>query len=233
MAAEFVGKVVMVTGASGNLGSAVTRRFAAAGAKLVLVERDETRLAELVQEVYGFPCAADVTDPASVDTMVQRVEAEFGRIDALAHTVGGYAAGQPVHEAGLDVWDKMLNLNAKSVYVMCGRVAKHMVEHQVQGSIVAIVSRNAYKGTAKNAAYSASKAAAQRVIESMAAELGKLGITVNAIAPSTIDTPQNRAEQPNADYNKWVQPSEIADAIAFLVSNRAVNGHTLDMNGRA
>lgn len=232
MVAEFADKVVMVTGANGNLGSAITRRFASAGAKLVLVERDETRLEALAAEIGGFPCAADVTDPASVDGMVRRVEAEFGRIDVLAHTVGGYAAGQPVHESGLDVWDKMMNLNARSVYVMCGRVAKHMVEHQIQGSIVAIVSRNAYKGTAKNAAYSASKAAAQRVIESMAAELGKLGITVNAIAPSTIDTPQNRAEQPNADTSKWVQPSEIAEAIAFLVANRAVNGHTLDLYGR-
>lgn len=233
MVAEFTDKVVMVTGASGNLGSAVSRRFAAAGAKLALVERDESRLAELIREVGGFPCEADVTDPASVDALVQRVEAEYGRIDVLAHTVGGFAPGQPVHESGLDIWDKMMNLNARSVYVMAGRVAGHMVEHQIEGSIVAIVSRNAYKGTAKNAAYSAAKAAAQRVIESMAAELGKLGITVNAIAPSTIDTPQNRAEQPNADYSKWVQPSEIADAIAFLASNRAVNGHTLDMFGRS
>lgn len=233
MAADFSDKVVMVTGASGNLGSAVTRRFAAAGAKLALVELDEARLSDLAREVGGLPCAANVTDPDSVDALVRRVEAEYGRIDVLAHTVGGYAAGQPVHEAGLDVWDKMMNLNARSVYVMGGRVARHMIEHQIEGSIVAIVSRNAYKGTAKNAAYSAAKAAAQRVIESMAAELGKLGITVNAIAPSTIDTPQNRAEQPNADYSRWVQPSEIAEAIAFLAANHAVNGHTLDIYGRA
>ncbi|MBI5670919.1 MAG: SDR family NAD(P)-dependent oxidoreductase [Chloroflexi bacterium] len=231
--ADFTDKVVLVTGASGNLGSAITRRFAAEGARLVLVERDETKLAELAREVGGLPVAADVTDPTSVDALVQRVEAEYGRIDVLAHTVGGFAPGQPVHESGLDIWDKMLNLNAKSVYVMCGRVARHMVEHQIEGSIIAVVSRNAYKGTAKNAAYSAAKAAAQRVVESMAAELGKLGITVNAIAPSTIDTPQNRAEQPNADYSKWVQPAEIADAMVFLAGNRAINGHTLDLYGRS
>ncbi|GIL13133.1 MAG: 3-ketoacyl-ACP reductase [Chloroflexota bacterium] len=232
MAGIFNGKVVLITGAAGNLGRAVARRFAAEGARLALVERGEDHLAEILQEVGGLPLAADVTDPASVDALVTKIEAEYGQISVLAHTVGGFAAGQPVHEAGLDVWDKMLNLNAKSVYVMCGRVAKHMVERQVAGSIVAIVSRNAYKGTAKNAAYSASKAAAQRVLESMAAELGPLNITVNAIAPSTIDTPANRAAMPNADFSKWVQPDEIADAIAFLAANRAVNGHTLDLFGR-
>lgn len=232
MASIFNGKVVMITGAAGNLGRAVARRFAAEGARLALVERGEDHLAGILQEVGGLPLAADVTDPASVDALVQQVEAEYGQINVLAHTVGGFAAGQPVHEANLDVWDNMLNLNAKSVYVMCGRVAKHMVERQVAGSIVAIVSRNAYKGTAKNAAYSAGKAAAQRVLESMAAELGPLNITVNAIAPSTIDTPANRAAMPNADYSKWVQPDEIADAIVFLAANRAVNGHTLDLFGR-
>lgn len=232
MAGIFNGKVVMITGAAGNLGRAVARRFAAEGARLALVERGKDHLAGILQEVGGLPLAADVTDPASVDALVQQVEAEYGQINVLAHTVGGFAAGQPVHEADLDVWDNMLNLNAKSVYVMCGRVAKHMVERQVAGSIVAIVSRSAYKGTAKNAAYSAGKAAAQRVLESMAAELGPLNITVNAIAPSTIDTPANRAAMPNADYSKWVQPDEIADAIAFLAANRAVNGHTLDLFGR-
>ncbi|HEX2908087.1 MAG TPA: SDR family NAD(P)-dependent oxidoreductase [Phototrophicaceae bacterium] len=233
MVGEWADKVVMITGASGNLGQAATRRFVRAGAKLVLVERDKRKLAEMVAEVGGFAGAADVTDAASVDALVKQVEAEYGRIDVLAHTVGGFAAGQRVHEAGLDVWDKMLNLNAKSVYVTAGRVAQHMVERQIQGSIVAVVAKNAYRGTAKAAAYSASKAAAQRVIESMAAELGPLGITVNAIAPSMIDTPQNRAASPNADYSKWVQPEEIADAIDFLAASRSINGHTLDIFGRA
>ncbi len=233
MAADLKGKVVMVTGASGNLGSAAVQRFAADGARLVLVERDEVKLAELAREVGGLPCAADVTDPDSVDALVRRVEADYGRIDVLAHTVGGFASGQPVHEAGLDVWDRMMNLNARSVYVMCGRVANHMVERQIAGSIVAIVAKPAYRGVARMAAYSASKAAAQRIIESMAAELGGLGITVNAISPGTIDTPQNRERSPNADFSKWLQPAEIADAIAFLVSSRSINGHTLDMYGRS
>lgn len=233
MAADFSGKVVMVTGAGGNIGQAVARRFAAAGATVVLVGRSESELSAIAGEVNGVVGVADVTDPASLDALVKQIEGSHGKIDVLAHTVGGYNAGTPVHESGLDVWDKMMNLNARSVYVSGGRVAKHMVDHKVNGRIIAILAKNAYKGTNNHAAYSASKAAAQRVLESMAAELGKLGITVNGVVPSTIDTPQNRASMPNADYSKWVKPEEIADAILFLASDesRAINGVSLDING--
>lgn len=233
MAADFTNKVVMVTGAGGNIGQAVARRFAEAGAKVVLVGRNESELSALAQELGGMVGVADVTDPASLDVLVKKVVDGYGRIDVLAHTVGGYSAGTPVHEAGLDVWDKMMNLNAKSVYVSCGRIAKHMVDHKINGRIIAILAKNAYKGTNNHSAYSASKAAAQRVLESMAAELGKLGITVNGIVPSTIDTPQNRAASPNADYSKWVKPEDIADAILFLAADesRSINGISLDISG--
>jgi NAD(P)-dependent dehydrogenase (short-subunit alcohol dehydrogenase family) len=234
MAGEFTGKVVAVTGAGGNVGQAVARRFSEAGATLVLVGRKESELAELAAELKGMVALADVTDPASVDAMVKQVEAQHGQIDVLAHTVGGYNAGQPVHEADPDVWDKMMNLNARSAYVTCGRVAKHMVDHDVKGRIIAILAKNAYKGTAKAAAYSASKAAAQRVLESMSAELSSAGITVNGIAPSNIDTPQNRAATPNADFSKWIQPAEIADVMLFLAadSSKSISGVTVDIAGR-
>ncbi len=233
MTADFTTKIVMVTGASGNIGQVVARQFAAAGAKVILVGRNESELLPLATELGAQTGVADVTDPSSVDALVKTVEATTGNIDIMVHTVGGYAAGTPVHESGLDVWDKMMNLNARSVYVSCGRVAKHMVDHKVSGRIIAILAKNAYKGTNNHAAYSASKAAAQRVIESMAAEIGKFGITVNGIVPSTIDTPQNRAGSPNADYSRWVKPEEIADAILFLAadSSRSINGVSMDING--
>jgi NAD(P)-dependent dehydrogenase (short-subunit alcohol dehydrogenase family) len=235
MTGEYAGKVIVVTGAAGNVGQAVARAFAAAGASVVLVGRSEAELAPLAAELGGLSVPADVTDPISVDTLVRQVEAQHGRIDVLAHTVGGYAAGQPVHEAGLDVWEKMMNLNARSVWVTCGRAAQHMVEHQVRGRILAILSKNAYQGTAKAAAYSAAKAAAQRILESMAAELGTHGITVNGIVPTMIDTPPNRASMPNADYSKWVKPEEIAQAMLYLASEHAsaINGISLDIFGRA
>jgi NAD(P)-dependent dehydrogenase (short-subunit alcohol dehydrogenase family) len=231
---QFDGKLVMVTGANGNVGQAVARRFTEAGAKVICVGRKEAELTDLVKETNGVLGLADVTDEASLDALVKKIEAEQGPIAALAHTVGGYAAGQPVHESGLDVWDKMLTLNAKSVWITCGRVARHMVEKGVQGNLVAILSKDAYQGRAKTAAYAASKAAAQRVLESMAQELAGQGIRVNGIVPSMIDTPQNRAAAPNADYSKWVQPDDIAAAILFLASGQAhsINGISLNIFGR-
>jgi NAD(P)-dependent dehydrogenase (short-subunit alcohol dehydrogenase family) len=235
MAGEFANKVVMVTGANGNVGQAVARRFAEVGAKVVLVGRKAEELEALAKELDGIVGVADVTDPGSVDTLIKQIEGRTLRIDVLAHTVGGFAAGHQVHEAGLDTFDKMMTLNARSVWVTCGKIAAHMVENNVKGRIIAILSKNAYKGTAKAAAYSAAKAAAQRILESMAAELVSLGITVNGIVPSMIDTPQNRASAPNADYSKWVQPDEIADAIMFLSSDKArsINGISMDIFGRA
>ena len=235
MAGEFSGKVVVVTGANGNIGQVVARKFAEQGATLVLVGRKEADLAEIIQELGGTAGVADVTDEASVDALVKMIEDKHGRIDVLAHTVGGFASGQPVHESGLDVWNKMMALNALSVYVTGGRVARHMVEKDVPGRIIAILSKNAYKGTAKSAAYSAAKSAAQRVLESMASELRPNNITVNGIVPSTIDTPQNREATPNADFSKWVQPEEIADAMLFLASEKArsISGISLDIFGRA
>lgn len=238
MTEEFAGKVVMITGAGGGLGRSVVQRFASA--KLALVERNPDNVTQMLGEL-GLDAAntltlsADVTDPTSVDAAVAQFVEHFGQIDVLVHTVGGYGAGKPVHEAGLDIWDKMMTLNARSVYVTCGSVARHMVEKGVTGRIVVVLARAALKGSTNHAAYSASKAAAQRVVESMAAELLDKNITVNAVMPSTIDTPANRTSMPNANYDKWVKPEQIADVIAFLASDSAspISGDSLPIYGQS
>jgi NAD(P)-dependent dehydrogenase (short-subunit alcohol dehydrogenase family) len=231
MAGDFAGKVVMISGASGVLGGALTAHFDAAGARLALLERRS----EGGADTSRLTLAADVTDPASMDAAVQQAAAHFGQIDIYIHTVGGYAAGQPVHESGLDVWDKMMNLNARSVYVACGSVARHMVEKGVAGRIAVVLARVALKGSKNHAAYSASKAAAQRIVESMAAELLEQGIRVNGVLISTMDTPANRESMPNADFSRWVQPTQVASAIAFLVGDEssAISGDSLAVYGRS
>jgi NAD(P)-dependent dehydrogenase (short-subunit alcohol dehydrogenase family) len=240
MTHEFEGKVVMITGAGGGLGRSVVQRFGNAGAKLALIERNPEAMSQMLDELNlnsneSLILRADVTDPGSVDAAVAQIAEHFGQIDVLVHTVGGYAAGTPVHETGLDVWDKMLMLNARSVFVTCGSVARHMVEKGVHGRIVVVLARAALKGTANHAAYTASKAAAQRVVESMAAELLDKGITVNGVMPSTLDTPANRASMPDANYHKWVKPEQLADAIAFLVSisASAISGDSLPVYGQS
>jgi NAD(P)-dependent dehydrogenase (short-subunit alcohol dehydrogenase family) len=235
MTDEFANKVVMITGAGGNLGQAVALRFQQGGASLALVGRGEAELQAVAAQTGGLPVVADVTDPASISAAVATITARFGRIDVLAHTVGGYAAGTPVHEDILDTWDKMMALNARSVLVTAGGVASHMVAQRIAGRIVVVLSRAAFKGAANHAAYNASKAAAQRIVESMATELADYGITVNGVSPSVIDTPPNRNSMPKADFSKWVQPGQLADAIAFLAldSSGAINGETLEVNSRS
>lgn len=129
-------RVVMVTGASGNLGQAVAQAFLAAGARLALAERTSDRLAELFPDLIGssehlLSGSIDVTDPDSIQRWVDAVLAHFGRIDVLANTVGGYRAGMPVHETPLELWDAMLTLNARSVFLLSRAVVPAML---AQGS---------------------------------------------------------------------------------------------------
>jgi NAD(P)-dependent dehydrogenase (short-subunit alcohol dehydrogenase family) len=236
MAGEFEGKTVLVTGAAGYIGSAVSRRFAAEGAKLVLAGRTPEPLNALADSLAAETTVepVDVTREDQVEALVQRIEARSGRIDVLVHTVGGFRAGQAVYEPGLELLDAMWNLNVRPVYLVLGRVARHMIEREVKGNLVAVVARSALRGSAKTAAYTASKAAALRIIESLALEVRDRGIHVNAVSPSTVDTPENRADMAKADFSKWVEPEELADAILFLSSPRSAGifGTNLEVYGR-
>lgn len=235
---DLTGKVVMITGARGNLGSAATRAFAAQGAKLVLVDRTPSEnCAELTASLgVEVLCeSGDLNDPASIDGVVERAAVRFGGIDVLIHTVGGYDAGKPVHESDLSALEKMIALNVRPIYVTAGRVAKHMVERGKGGKIVAVLAKSGLKGQKNAAAYTASKAAAQRIIESMALELRDLGVNVNAVLPSIIDSPGNRKDMPNADPAKWVTPEQIANTLVYLASDAAsaIHGASVEVFGRS
>jgi NAD(P)-dependent dehydrogenase (short-subunit alcohol dehydrogenase family) len=229
-------RVALVTGAAGNLGRAVSKRLAAEGARLVLVDQEGERLAALAAEIGGaLSESADLSRPEAVEALIGRLEAAVGRVEIVVHTVGGFAAGKPVHEETLETLQRMYALNVVPIYVFCGRIARHMVERGVKGKIAIVLARAAYKGAANAAAYAATKAAAQRLMESMALELRDRGINVNGVAPSIIDTPPNRAAMADADFSRWVTPDSLADATAFLVSDAArdLHGVTLDVFGRA
>jgi len=239
MKLDFTDRVVAVTGAAGNLGMAVAKAFAAAGAKIAFVDRTPERLPKLLPVLTGSPDhfiapPTDVTDAGSVAAMVAEVHKHFGRIDALVNTAGGYRAGTPLHETPLSDWDFMLNLNARSVFVMCQGVIPKMIE-QGYGKIINTSSRAALAGDPGHAAYSVSKTAVVRLTESMAGELKHAGINVNCVLPGMIDTPQNRAAMPSADFSKWVSPEAIADVILFLASDaaRAINGAAIPVYGRS
>src|SRR5262245_52642738 len=236
---DFNGQVAVVTGAAGNLGVAVARGFREARTKLALIDHSSDRLPNLFSDLanspdYFFAPPTDVTDPASVDRAVEEIKRRYGRIDILVNTAGGYRAGAPLHETPLSDWEFMLNLNARSVFVMCQAVIPQMLS-QRQGRIVNVASRAALGGDAGHAAYSASKTSVVRLTESMDAELKDRGVNVNCVMPGIIDTPQNRAAIPKADFSKWVAPEAIADVILFLASegSRAIHGAAIPVYGRS
>lgn len=234
---DFSGRVVIVTGAAGGLGSAVARAFEMAGAKLVLVDRAADRLPRLFPEMVYSPdhflaVSVDLTDPEAVDAMVEETVQRFGRVDVLANIAGGFRSGTPVHDTSFETWDYLLNLNARTVLIVSRTVIPHMLE-QESGKIVNVAARAALKGSANMAAYSVSKSAVVRLTESMSAELKRNGINVNCVLPGTIDTPSNREEMPSADFSRWVKPEALADVILFLASDaaRAVHGAAIPVYG--
>jgi len=227
---KFQGKVCLVTGAAGNLGRAVAAAFAAAGASLLLMDHQ----VEHLRSAYGSEgegkrfALADLRDAQSV----ARALPAGTRIDVLCNIAGGFRMGQTVHETTDETWDLMLGLNAKSV-VNCARAVVPGMLAAGQGKIVNVAALAGLSGKANMGAYIASKSAVIRLTESMSAELRDKGINVNCILPSTIDTPQNRADMPKADPRRWVKPEALADVVLFLASDaaRAIHGAAIPVNG--
>ena len=232
-------RVIIITGAIGNLGAATARAFQMHGHKTVLVDRSQERLSASFSALVNsadhlLVGGVDLSESASLSKLVDDTLSRFGRIDALVHTVGGWRGGKPVHETDLADWDFLFNMNLRTTLLCCRAVIPQMLR-QGGGKIINIASRDGLKGSAGYAAYSASKSGVLRLTESLADELKTSNINVNCILPSTIDTPQNRAAQPNADFTKWVEPSAIADVILFLASDaaRAINGAAIPVFGKA
>ncbi|MEO0560995.1 MAG: SDR family oxidoreductase [Chloroflexota bacterium] len=222
MAGELNGKVVVITGAGGGLGRVVSKMVATEGAKLALWDLNPKPMESIdCGDAEVIRLAVNITDEASVASGVSQTVEAFGQIDALMHIAGGFAMPGPVHEGHADVWHKQIMLNATGTYLTCGAIAGHMVAHGVHGSITMIAAKGGLQGGAKTAAYSASKSAALRVMESMAAELKEHRVRVNAVSPSTLDTPANREAMGDKNADKWVKPEEIANTLIFLASEKA------------
>jgi NAD(P)-dependent dehydrogenase (short-subunit alcohol dehydrogenase family) len=238
MGAEPSGKVCVVTGAAGNLGQAAAHRFTDAGATVALVDRKVDRLSAIFPEWTSssrhlFVGGVDLTDEPSVRGAMERVFGRYGRLDVLFNAVGGYRGGKPVHEEDLATWDLMLTLNLRTVLSGC-RAAIPFLSRGGGGRIVNTAAREAFAGAADYAAYGASKAAVVRLSESLARELRHRNVTVNCVVPGIIDTPQNRAALPDADFDTWVEPEAIADVIVFLASDaaRRVTGAAIPVLGK-
>ncbi len=215
--AELAGKAAIITGASGLLASGVIPVFRESGVKLALTCGDDRlyqRFPDLRDDADHICLqSADLSEPATVDELVRRTLEAFGRIDILVNIVGGWDAGQPVHEMSLDTWQTMLRLNATTAFLMSRAVIPTMLA-QGAGVIVNIGARPGLRSSGRDAAYAASKAALLRLTESMSEEYKVQGIRVNALLPSAIATP----EQVTADPQAGVTPQQLGRVIAFLAS---------------
>jgi NAD(P)-dependent dehydrogenase (short-subunit alcohol dehydrogenase family) len=236
---DFSDQVIAITGAAGNLGRAAAFAFYSAGAKLAVVDRRRRDIKvvfgdDIPEGEYCYPVSADLMDEDSVAGMASSIIERFGRIDVLVNTAGGFTMGPSVAETPLSTWEFMLNLNARTVFLVNRAIIPYMLQ-QNRGKIVSIAARAALSGKANMAPYVVSKSAVVRLTESMAAEVQDHNVNVNCILPGTIDTPRNREENPDADFSKWVTPQAIADVILFLSSNsaRAINGASIPVYGRS
>jgi len=221
--------VVLITGAAGALGRAVAQRLAADGARLALLDREAVPLRQLFPQA-AFAEAVDVTDEAAVAATVQRAVAALGRLDALVHVAGGFEMGETVDTMTRASWERMLALNAWSFVALAAPVVAQM-KRQGGGRIVAVSAAAAGSGQALKGAYIASKSALQRLVETLDGELAGSGIAVNSVAPTTLDTPANRAAMPDADRSAWVSLESAAEAVAFLATRAgaAVHGQHLKL----
>jgi len=232
---DFSDRVVLVSGASGNLGRAVAQAFYDAGARVVLAARRVDELPAFAADAERVMShTVDLTQPESAQALVRAARDRFGWIDAVANTVGGFRSMPVDGDGALELWDALLDLNARTALILSQAVVPVMRE-QGRGAIVHTAARAALGGGKNIAAYSASKSAVVRLTESLAAELKDAGINVNCVLPGTIDTPENRAERPNADFSKWVAPEALASVFLFLCSDaaRAIQGAAIPVYGRS
>ena len=223
------GKVVVVTGASGALGKVVAEAALARGARVAGVDHATSQIAATGNRIELG--GVDLADAAAAKKAIDAAAAHFGRLDALVNIAGGFAF-ETVADGDPKTWQHMYALNVLTALNASRSAIPHLTASRA-GRIVNVGAMGALQAGAGMGPYAASKAGVHRITEALAAEW-KGRITVNAVLPSTIDTPANRASMPRADFAKWVTPQELAEVILFLVSDAAsaVTGALLPVSGR-
>jgi NAD(P)-dependent dehydrogenase (short-subunit alcohol dehydrogenase family) len=228
------GKVIVVTGAFGALGRVVVEAAMARGASTVALDSAPSPSADLVSR-FGpralILAGVNLAVAEEAQTAMAAVKARFGRLDALVNIAGGFL-WEKTEDGTSESWDRMFAANLKST-VNASRAALPALLESGAGRIINVGALAALKGGAGMGPYAASKSGVHRFTESLAEELKGRGVTVNAVLPSVIDTPGNRASMKDADFSRWVAPGDLAAVIFFLASREAgaVTGALLPVTG--
>ena len=222
------GKAVVITGATGGLGTAVTAAFLEAGADVAAVDRK----ADGGETDHYIAIAADLTTLEGAQAAARGAIEQWGRIDVLVQLVGGYAGGKSVADSDDDAFDQMMNINLRTAFHMF-RAVLPLMRAQGGGRILAIGSRAAVEPSPLSGLYAASKAALVSLVRAIAAENADHKITANLILPGTMDTPGNRAAMPKADFTQWVPTQQVASMLVQLAGDdaSAVNGAVIPIFG--
>ena len=225
------GKVLAITGGSGSLGQAVAVTLSGYGAKLALLDHAPAPPAPPPAGALHYG-GVDLTDGNAARSAMERIVKEAGRLDGLINVAGGFHF-EKLEGGSLEVWDTMYRLNLRTAVAACQAALPYLLQAG-GGRIINVGAMGAIKAATGMGAYAASKAGVAQLTEALAAELKDRGITVNAILPSTLDTPKNRLDMPHADFTRWVAPAQAAEVIAFLVSDAAsaVTGALIPVVGR-
>ncbi|QUD90363.1 SDR family NAD(P)-dependent oxidoreductase [Phenylobacterium montanum] len=220
-------KVVVVTGAFGALGRVVIADAAARGAKVAAL--DFAPAAPLGLASHLAVGGVDLSEPEGAAKAIGAVVDHFGRMDALINVAGGFV-WQTVAEGDAATWSRLYAMNVATTFNACKAALPHLVKSG--GRIVNVGAYAALKADTGMGAYAASKSGVHRLTEALAAEYKGM-VAVNAVLPSIIDTPANRADMPQADASKWVSPQDLASVILFLASDaaRAVTGALVPVTG--
>jgi NAD(P)-dependent dehydrogenase (short-subunit alcohol dehydrogenase family) len=234
-------RVAIVTGAARGIGSAVARRFAAEGARVVVADIDRDRAARTAATMPGAVVAeVDVTDPLSAARMVQTAVDAFGRIDILVNNAG-VGLNRPFLETTPGEWERTIRVNLNGTFY-CSQAAARVMAESGGGSIVNIASISGERGAQNRSAYGASKAGVIQLTKVMALELAARCIRVNAVAPGPVLTEMTsvtHTAEIRATYNtripmkRYAKPDEIAAAVLFLASDEAsfITGETVNVDG--
>lgn len=221
MANRLDNKTIIITGAFGNLGVVVAKDAAARGANIVLIDRapvpEDGRLEGLADTTLVLG-DVDLTDLAQASTAISQAVEKFGSVDGLLNIAGGFC-WETFADNSLDNWDFLYKINVKTAITASKAALPHL--RNGGGSIVCISAGPALKGELGMGPYAASKAAVARFVESLAQEVKDDFVRVNAVMPSVIDTPLNRNDMPDAEFDRWVTPEALANVILFLVSDDA------------
>ena len=226
------GKKIVVTGAFGSLGTAVTLAARSAGASVACIDFAPATKAPAALAGCLLLGDIDLGQPVAATTALTSATEHLGGLDALVNVAGAFR-WERVEEGDIGTWDLLYNVNVRTA-VNASRAALPLLKRGGAGRIVNIGAAGAIKAASGMGAYAASKAGVAKLTEALADEVKDNGITVNAVLPSIIDTPVNRADMPTAEFDRWVKAEQIADLIVFLLSDRAsaITGALIPITGR-